>query len=128
MRFLGIGEYCDLGAMYIRLIEAGHQVKVYVENSDYHDVYAGMLNFTQDWRGELEWISDAGHDGIILFESAIKGKIQDALRKEGYQVIGRSAFGICLKAVASMVNKSCAKWVCLLPKLSNLPITIQPLI
>ena len=98
MRFLGIGEYCDLGAMYIRLIEAGHQVKVYVENSDYHDVYAGMLNFTQDWRGELEWISDAGHDGIILFESAIKGKIQDALRQEGYQVIGGSAFGDMLES------------------------------
>ena len=98
MRFLGIGEYCDLGAMYIRLIEAGHQVKVYVENSDYHDVYAGMLNFTQDWRGELEWINDAGHDGIILFESAIKGKIQDALRQEGYQVIGGSAFGDMLES------------------------------
>ena len=45
MRFLGLGEYCDLGAMYIRLIEAGHEVKVYVENADYHDVYTGMLNF-----------------------------------------------------------------------------------
>ena len=98
MRFLGIGEYCDLGAMYIRLIEAGHQVKVYVENSDYHDVYAGMLNFTQDWREELGWISDAGHDGIILFESATKGKIQDALRQEGYQVIGGSAFGDMLES------------------------------
>ena len=79
--------------MYIRLIEAGHEVKVYVENADYHDVYAGMLNFTQDWRRELEWIRDAGYDGIILFESATKGKIQDALRQEGYQVIGGSAFG-----------------------------------
>ena len=97
MRFLGIGEYCDLGAMYIRLIEAGHEVKVYVENADYHDVYAGMLNFTQDWRSELEWIRDAGRNGIILFESATKGIIQDALRQKGYQVIGGSAFGDMLE-------------------------------
>ena len=93
MRFLGIGEYCDLGAMYIRLIEAGHEVKVYVENVDYHEIYSGMLDFTQDWRSELEWIRDAGRNGIILFESATKGIIQDALRQEGYQVIGGSAFG-----------------------------------
>ena len=97
MRFLGLGEYCDLGAMYIRLIEAGHEVKVYVENADYHDVYTGMLNFTQDWRRELDWIRQAGQDGIILFESATKGKIQDTLRQEGYQVIGGSAFGDTLE-------------------------------
>ena len=93
MKFLGIGEYCDLGAMYLRLVEAGHEVKVYVENSDYHDVYAGMLTFTQDWHSELEWIRQAGQDGIILFESATKGSIQDALRQDGYQVIGGSALG-----------------------------------
>ncbi len=97
MRFLGIGEYCDLGAMYIRLSEAGHDVKVYVANADYHDVYAGMLNFTQNWHRELGWIREAGQDGIILFESATKGKIQDQLRQEGYQVIGGSAFGDMLE-------------------------------
>ena len=97
MKFLGIGEYCDLGAMYLRLLEAGHEVKVYVENSDYHDVYAGMLTFTQDWHSELDWIRQAGQDGIILFESATKGSIQDALRQDGYQVIGGSALGDMLE-------------------------------
>ena len=97
MKFLGIGEYCDLGAMYLRLVEAGHEVKVYVENSDYHDVYAGMLTFTSDWQSELEWIRKAGQDGIILFESATKGSIQDALRQDGYQVIGGSALGDMLE-------------------------------
>lgn len=93
MKFLGIGEYCDLGALYLRLGKAGHDVKVYVENPDYHGIYAGMLTFTPDWRSELDWIRQAGANGIILFESAAKGTIQDALRQEGYQVIGGSAFG-----------------------------------
>ncbi len=97
MRFLGIGECCDLGAMYIRLLEAGNEVKVYVENADYHDVYAGMLTFTPDWRSELDWIRQEEREGIILFESATKGSIQDTLRQEGYQVIGGSAFGDMLE-------------------------------
>ncbi|MBC7755622.1 MAG: phosphoribosylamine--glycine ligase [Bdellovibrio sp.] len=98
MKFLGIGEYCDLGALYVRLIEAGHEVKVFVENADYQDIYAGMLTFTPDWRSELEWIRHAGQDGIILFESASKGILQDKLRQEGYQVIGGSAFGDLLES------------------------------
>ena len=97
MKFLGIGDYCDLGALYLRLVESGHEVKVYVENADYHGIYAGMLTFTRDWRSELEWIRHAGKDGIILFESATKGSIQDTLRQDGYQVIGGSAFGDMLE-------------------------------
>lgn len=98
MKFLGVGEYCDLGAMYLRLMQAGHDVKVYVEHADYHDIYAGMLNFTSDWQNELDWIAQAGQDGIIIFESATKGKLQDDLRLKGFQVIGGSEFGDKLEA------------------------------
>ena len=107
MKFLGIGEYCDLGALYMRLGEAGHAVKVYVEDPDYQDVYAGMLNFTKDWRSELEWIRLAGQDGIILFESASKGSIQDTLRHDGYQVIGGSAFGDKLESNRAFGQQIC---------------------
>src|ERR1700710_944708 len=98
MRFLGIGEYCDLGAMYLRMAEDGHEVKVFVENPDYDDVYAGMLNFTKRWEEELDWVKQAGPEGIIIFESAGKGHLQDQLRSEGFQVIGGSAFGDRLEA------------------------------
>lgn len=98
MKFLGIGEYCDLGALYSRLIEAGHEVKVFVQNPDYHEIYKGILSFTPDWRLELDWIRQAGSDGIILFESASKGPEQDVLREDGYQVIGGSSFGDKLEA------------------------------
>ncbi|HYD34098.1 MAG TPA: phosphoribosylamine--glycine ligase, partial [Methylophilaceae bacterium] len=41
----------------------------------------------------LGWIRDAGKNGIILFESAVRGELQDELRQAGYQVIGGSAYG-----------------------------------
>ncbi len=93
MRFLGIGEYCELGSLYHRLAAAGHEVRVYVETPEAHDVYGGMLRLTPDWRSELPWIREAGTGGIVLFESAVKGELQDQLRRDGFQVIGGSAYG-----------------------------------
>jgi len=93
MRFLGIGEYCDLGDMYFGLAAAGHEVRVFVEDPEAQDIFGGMLEFCSDWRAELSWIRDAGKDGIIVFESSLKGEWQDELRRDGYQVIGGSAYG-----------------------------------
>lgn len=93
MKFLGIGEYCDLGELYRRLEAAGHEVRVYVESPDAQDVFGGMLRFTADWRSELDWVRAAGGEGIVLFESAVKGELQDRLRRENYHVIGGSGFG-----------------------------------
>ncbi|HEX2723143.1 MAG TPA: phosphoribosylglycinamide synthetase C domain-containing protein [Gemmatimonadaceae bacterium] len=93
MRFLGIGETNDLGDMYLRLIRAGHQVRVFVADESSRDVMNRMLDFTNDWRAELSWIREAGDEGIILFESASAGETQDELRNEGLNVIGGSALG-----------------------------------
>jgi phosphoribosylamine---glycine ligase len=93
VRFLGIGEYCSLGDMYYRLAQAGHEVRVHVEIPEARDVHGGMLQLASHWYLELDWVRAAGKDGVILFESALKGQIQDRLRREGYQVIGGSAFG-----------------------------------
>jgi phosphoribosylamine---glycine ligase len=93
VRILGIGEYCSLGAMYQRLLRAGHEVRVYIETPEARDIHGGMLQLTSHWYLELDWVRAAGEDGVILFESAIKGEIQDRLRRDGYQVIGGSAFG-----------------------------------
>lgn len=93
MRILGIGEYCDLGGMYHRLQAAGHEVRVYVECPEAHDVFGGMLRFTPQWEAELPWIREAGREGIVLFESATKGELQDTLRRDHYQVIGGSGYG-----------------------------------
>lgn len=93
MRFLGIGETVDLGDMYLRLQAAGHEVKIFAGDAEAHDVMRGMLTFTEDWRAELPWVRDGGDDGVILFETASLGAIQEELRGDGFNVIGGSALG-----------------------------------
>jgi phosphoribosylamine---glycine ligase len=95
MRFLGIGDYCDLGALYWRLVEEGHAVRVFIGNPLCRGTLAGLVEQTSDWRGELDWIRAAGPDGVLLFENVAhgRGEVQDALRRGGFNVIGGSAFG-----------------------------------
>ncbi len=93
MRILGIGDYGDLGDLYWHLLGQGHEVRMSVSDPLYHDVYAGMVDRTDDWRRELPWIRAAGDQGVIIFETADRGRIQDDLRADGHQVIGGCAWG-----------------------------------
>ena len=98
MRFLGIGDTNDLAAMYHGLVQRGHEVRVAVEDAACRDVHAGMLDITDDWQSHLEWVREAGNDGVLLFESATRGAAQDDMRRQGFQVIGGSALGDRLEA------------------------------
>jgi phosphoribosylamine--glycine ligase len=93
VRILGITETCDLGSMYLRLLSEGHDVRVSVSHPLAAGTMAGMVPRVDDWRTELPWIREAGEDGVILFEAVGFGELQDRMRKEGYNVIGGSAFG-----------------------------------
>lgn len=93
MRVLGIGETCDLGSMYLRLIAEGHDVRVAVSEPLASGTMAGMVPRTEDWRSELLWIRAAGDEGLILFEAVGFGALQDELRSQGYNVVGGSAVG-----------------------------------
>jgi phosphoribosylamine--glycine ligase len=95
MRFLGIGDFCDLSSLYLRLIEEGHQVKVHISQPLCRDTLAGLVEHTDDWQVELPWLREAGTEGIILFENTAeqRGMRQDELRAMGYHVIGGSAYG-----------------------------------
>ncbi|MES2280171.1 MAG: phosphoribosylamine--glycine ligase [Pseudomonadota bacterium] len=98
MRFLGVGHYNDLASMYYGLSTRGHEVRVFVEDPAYKEVFRGLLEFSDDWRNDLGWLREAGDEGVIIFESADKGAEQDSLRKEGFNVIGGSELGDRLEA------------------------------
>lgn len=91
MRFLGIGKDGSLGDMYLALSQAGHDVKAYIETPQWHGILGGMIQRTEDWRRELDWVRQG--NGIILFEAADWGELQDSLRRDGFNVIGGSAAG-----------------------------------
>jgi phosphoribosylamine--glycine ligase len=95
MRFLGIGDYCDLSSLYMRLIDEGHEVKVYISSPLCVDTLAGIVTHTRGWRDEIAWVREAGDEGIVLFENAAenRGALQDELRRKGLHVIGGSAYG-----------------------------------
>jgi phosphoribosylamine--glycine ligase len=99
MRFLGIGDSCDLGALYIRLAEEGHEVKVFIAHPLCQGTLAGLIEHVSDWRTELPWVLAAGENGFILFENvgAGRGEVQDALRRDGFSVIGSSTYGARLE-------------------------------
>ena len=79
--------------MYLRLIAEGHEVRVHMSDEKSHDVMQGMVNFVADWQSQLQWIREAGPEGIIVFETATLGDTQDVLRREGFNVVGGSALG-----------------------------------
>ena len=93
MRVLGITETCDLGSLYLRLVAEGHEVRVTVSEPLAAGTMAGLLQRTEDWREELGWLREAGPEGFILFEAVGFGALQDDLRRQGFNVIGGSAFG-----------------------------------
>ena len=93
MRFLGVGDWNDLGDMYLRLARRGHEVRVCVRDPVSHPLLEGLLPRVASWEAELGWVREAGRDGIVLFEGVHDGPVQDDLRGQGFQVVGGSALG-----------------------------------
>jgi phosphoribosylamine--glycine ligase len=93
VRFLGIGDSNDLGALYHALSREGHACRVAIADEGARDMLAGLVHRSEDWKADLAWIREAAAEGVLLFETAHDGATQDALRREGLQVIGGSALG-----------------------------------
>jgi phosphoribosylamine--glycine ligase len=95
MRFLGVTETCDLGALYLRLVEGGHEVRVSISDPLARGTMAGLVEHVAEWRDQLDWVRAAEPGGIILFEAVSEGlgALQDALRRDGFNVIGGSEYG-----------------------------------
>ena len=90
MRILGIGSKVELGDLYLSLVREGHEIRVYAGDPSYAGCFEGLLPKVDDWRAALPWV---GRDGMVLFERVGVGAQQDALRGEGYRVVGGSAVG-----------------------------------
>ena len=97
MRVLGMGEHVALGDMYLRLMADGHDVRVYAHDRDAHDIMDGMIHRVDRWQDHARWVKEAGADGVIVFETAAHGPLQDDLRARGFNVIGNSAYGTRLE-------------------------------
>lgn len=130
MRFLGIGDYCDLSALYLRLIAEGHDVKVHIANPLCRSTLAGLVTQVDDWAAELDWLHAAGDHGVILFENAAKnrGQLQDDLRRKGFRVIGGSAYGDRLendRAYAQNVLRQAGLSICPVHEFSDRQAAIE---
>lgn len=93
MRFLGVGTYNDLNSLYHRLHQAGHPVQVVVEDDASREALALPIESAGDLSVGLDWLRAGGDDGIVLFEGVGHGEVADHLRRDGFRVIGGSAFG-----------------------------------
>lgn len=78
------------GDLAYRLKKEGCDVRLYIEDKSRKDCFDGMVNKTDNWKKELRWV---GKDGLIVFDDVGYGKIQDDLRKQGYNVFGGCAEG-----------------------------------
>jgi len=90
VRILAIGSKLELGDLYLSLMREGHDVRVSAWDPAYAGVFDGLVTKVDDWRAQLPWV---GRDGLVFFERVGDGATQDALRAEGYTVIGGSALG-----------------------------------
>jgi phosphoribosylamine---glycine ligase len=90
MKFLGIGNYNSLGDMYLRLQNSGHEVLIYVAESEAHEIYNGMLNRTQRWQDAIPWIKASG--GIVIIEATGFGDLAEELRADGIAVVGGTQY------------------------------------
>lgn len=93
MRYLGVGRYNDLGSLYRRLAEEGHSVAVVTEDAASRDASHPDIVQLADREAGLAWLGQISAEGIVLFEGIGYGAEADRLRRQGYAVIGGSAFG-----------------------------------
>ena len=95
MKILFISKEAFGADLAWRLQQEGNTVKFYIDSKPFQACYDGiLLQKISNWKKELAWVKK---DGLIIFDSSGFGKIQDKLRKEGYQVVGGSEIGDLLE-------------------------------
>jgi phosphoribosylamine--glycine ligase len=90
MNILFISKDLSGGDLAYRLKNEGNEVRLFIEDEDCKECFDGMVEKTDNWENELEWV---GKSGLIVFDGVGYGKIQDKLRKDGYSVVGGCEMG-----------------------------------
>lgn len=66
------------------LQDEGHNVKLYIEDKRVKSCFDFMVKKIDNWKKEIIW----SKGGLIIFDDSGYGKIQDDLRKKGFDVFG----------------------------------------
>lgn len=90
MRVLFVSGEMIAGDLAYRLKLEGCDVKLFIEDKSRQDCFENMVEKTDNWKKELDWV---GKDGLIVFDDVGYGKEQEDLRKRGYLVVGGSEIG-----------------------------------
>lgn len=90
MRVLVISHELIGSALCHKLQREGHEIKLYIEDSECKHSLEGIIPKSNDWEEDLSWV---GKEGLIIFDDVGYGNIQDVLRKEGYRVVGGTEAG-----------------------------------
>jgi phosphoribosylamine--glycine ligase len=85
MKILFISKELIAGDLPYRLKNEGNEVKLFIEDEKCKQCFENMVEKTDDWKKELEWV---GKTGLIVFDDVGYGTIQDQLREKGYIVFG----------------------------------------
>ena len=88
MRILFISGELIGSAIVHKLVDEGHDVKLFIQHRDRRECLDGFVEKTKDWRSELNWV---GRDGLIIFDDVIFDGAQDELRAQGFKVVGGNA-------------------------------------
>jgi len=90
LRVLFISGELIAGDIAHELKKEGCEVKLFIRDKVAEGCFDGMLEKTNNWRKELDWV---GKDGLIVFDDVGYGKDQEILRKKGYLVVGAGIEG-----------------------------------
>lgn len=99
----------DMVAPYLAILlkNEGHSVKLFIQDKDRKNNLDLLVDKTDNWKQELEWVDK---DGLIIFDNVGYGKIQDSLRKKGFNVFGGSEFGDKLENQREFCNEIFEKY------------------
>jgi phosphoribosylamine--glycine ligase len=91
VRVLGIGNYNDLGSIYMRCASEGHDARVFIAEEGSRDVLRGLVPQEPELAAAIAWAAAGDH--VILVEDSGWGEQQDEMRRRGLHVLGSSALG-----------------------------------